>query len=44
MGELFDKVLKSDESLFLNSQFLDYDYCNLLNTLTNLTLLFVFIM
>ena len=26
MGELFDKVLKSDESLFLNSQFLDYDY------------------
>jgi len=26
MGELFDKVLRSDESLFLNSQFLDYDY------------------
>ncbi len=26
MGELFDKILKSDESIFLNPQFLDYDY------------------
>ncbi len=26
MGELFDKILKSEESLFLNPQFLDYDY------------------
>lgn len=26
MGELFDRVLSSDESLFLNPQFLDYDY------------------
>ncbi len=26
MGELFDKMLKSDESIFLNPQFLDYDY------------------
>src|SRR3989338_6218439 len=26
MGELFDKVLRSEESIFLNPQFLDYDY------------------
>ena len=26
MGELFDKLLKSDESIFLNPQFLDFDY------------------
>ena len=26
MGELFNKILSSDESIFLNPQFLDYDY------------------
>ena len=26
MSELFDKILKEEESLFLNPQFLDYDY------------------
>src|SRR3989344_2118522 len=26
MGDLFNSILKSDESIFLNPQFLDYDY------------------
>lgn len=26
MGELFDNILKSEESIFLNPQFLDFDY------------------